>query len=340
MRMVFEVFLLSGEPLTIDGLIHFIHIAPLDHKKPWQEIPHFADLIARAQANVRNGTEEDRRIFAKVLEYWTQAYPKITDATRSGIITGFTAMAETLGGRGIHELIATETNLTPEMILSGKIVILDFPVKESVQGGRMVQAAWKLLFQQAIERRTDKGRREARPVFLWEDEGHLFFSQHDVDFQPTARDCRAAHVIISQNIHNFLHQGHDPHAVYAVFSAINTNIFHTNGDTETNNWASERIGKIRTNKLTTSGLLKPFRAEDYTIFERRPEDIKNIGGFQWDKRNEPAFAPEEFSKLKRGGDGTCQAVILWLAHQFADNGNKNFHVLTFEQESRQTQNLK
>jgi hypothetical protein len=94
------------------------------------------------------------------------------------------------------------------------------------------------------------------------------------------------------------------------------------------------LGKIRTNKLTTSGLLKPFRAEDYTIFERRPEDIKNIGGFQWDKRNEPAFEPEEFSKLKRGGDGTCQAVILWLAHQFADNANKNFHVLTFEQEPR------
>src|ERR1035438_10439672 len=69
-----------------------------------------------------------------------------------------------------------------------------------------------------------------RPVFLWEDEGHMFFSQYDVNFQPTARDCRASHVIISQNIHNFLHLGHDPHAVQAVFAAMNTYIFHTNGD--------------------------------------------------------------------------------------------------------------
>jgi len=337
MRMTFEVFLLSQEALTIDSLVRFINLAPLDVRKPWQDIPYFADLLARAEANSRNGSLTDQRIYAKVHEYWTTAFPKITDATRSGIVTGFTAMAEVLGGRGIHELISTDTNLTPEMILSGKIVILDFPLKESVQGGLMVQAAWKLLFQQAIERRTDKGQPEARPCFLWEDEGHLFFSQQDVDFQPTARDCRAAHVILSQNIHNFLHQGHDAHAVYAVFSAMNTNIFHTNGDLETNRWASERIGRIRTQKLTTSGnMVKPVQAQDYTIWQRRPEDNKTIGSFQWEKKEELALNPEDFSKLKRGGDGTCEGVILWLSHQFAINQQRNFCVKIFTQEPKPT----
>lgn len=330
-RMAFEVFLLSGESLSMDSIIRFVNIAPTDQKKPWQDIPYFSDLIARAGAFARNGTGEDQRIYAKAYEYWTGVFPKIADATRSGIVIGLTAMAEVLGGRGIYELIATTTNLTPEMILSGKIVILDFPLKESVQGGLMVQAAWKLLFQQAIERRTDKGLKTARPVFLWEDEGHLFFSQHDVDFQPTARDCRAAHVILSQNIHNFLHQGHDPHAIYAVFSAINTNIFHTNGDMETNTWASSRIGteakrKIQVNVTTNvqrPGLFTPPPKSDY-------ESKASISHNQ-----EAAFRPEAFSSLKKGGDGTCEAVLLWLSHNFKHNKGRPFCVIPFDQEQRQ-----
>jgi hypothetical protein len=243
-------------------------------------------------------------------------------------------MADTLSGRGIYEMVGTETNLTPEMILSGKVVILDIPLKGNIQGGLMVQAIWKLLFQQAVERRADKGLSTAIPAFLWEDEGHEFFSEHDVRFQPTARDIRAPHVIISQNIHNFLHLGHDSHAIMAVFAAMNTYIFHTNGDLDTNRWASERIGQIKKLKLTTDGLLKPTRAKDITWFEREPHEVENVGKLSFREEKKSALEPEDFMKLKRGGDGTCEAVVLWLSHRFSVNQNRNFCVLTFEQEPR------
>ena len=334
MRMLFDIFLLAGESLSMNRLVRFINLAPKKPTGEWRAIPFFGNVLVRAEENAQKGTDEDRRIFEEAFDYWTRAFPEITNATRSGIITGFTAMANTVTGRGIHEMIGTETNLTPEMILSGKIVIMDIPVKENVQGGLMVQAAWKLLFQQAIERRADKGLNSARPVFLWEDEGHLFFSQHDVDFQPTARDCRAAHVILSQNIHNFLQQGHNAHAIYAVFSAINTHIFHTNGDFDTNQWAAQRIGQLKKLKLTTDGLLRPLTAKDISIFERPPEETRNVGHFSLEKETKNAVEPEDFMRLKRGGDGTCEAIILWLSHQFAVNRNRNFCFLTFEQEKR------
>jgi hypothetical protein len=146
-------------------------------------------------------------------------------------------MADALKGRGIFDLMSSKTTITPESILSGKIVILDLPLKECGQGGLMVQAAWKYLFQRAIERRADKGLKTARPAFLWEDESHLFFSPHDIDFQPTARDCRAAHVMISQSLHNFYQLGHNPHAVQGVLATMNSQIFHANGDLDTNKWA-------------------------------------------------------------------------------------------------------
>ena len=336
MRKLMDIMLLAGEPLTLNGMVRFINLAPNDPGQDWRGIKIVASVITRAEKTALEGTDEDKRIYREAFEYWTQAYPKIADVTRSGFITAFSAMADTLSGRGIYEMICTETNLTPEMILSGKIVILDIPLKGNIQGGLMVQSLWKLLFQQAVERRADKGLKTARPAFLWEDEGHEFFSQHDVRFQPSARDCRAPHIIISQNIHNFLHLGHDQHAVQAVFAAMNTYIFHTNGDLDTNRWASARIGEVKKLKLTTDGLLKPLRDKDISFFDRQPGEVENVGRLKIAEETKQAMLPEDFAKLQRGGEGTCEAVILWLSHRFAANQNRNFCVLTFEQEPQTT----
>jgi len=334
MRNLFDLFELAQEILTIENLTHFLSAAPQGFEKPWTAYDYFADLLVEAERNVKAGTDEDDRIFRRVFTYWTKEYPNLYPATRSGIYANFSSMASILSGRGIYELVSTETNLTPEMILSGKIVVLDFPLKGNVKSGLMVQAAWKLLFQQAVERRADKGQPTARPVFLWEDEGHLFFSHYDVDFQPTARDCRAAHVIMSQNIHNFLHLGHSPHGVYAVFAAMNTYILHTNSDFETNEWVSKRIGDEKNIKLKASGLLlRSPSEEDLAFFEtRRPDDVKSIGAFSWTEERKRAIPPEDFGKLKKGGDGICEAIILWLSHKFAVNGGKQYNRIWFEQE--------
>jgi len=334
MRKLTDTLLLAGEPLTLNRMMRFVNNAPQDKTTNWRNLKPFCAILACAKENADQGTDEDKRIFRECFQYWTQTYPAIPAVTRGGFITAFSAMADTLSGRGIYEMVGTETNLTPEMILSGMVVVLDIPLKGNIQGGLMVQAIWKLLFQQAVERRADKGLSTARPAFLWVDEGHEFFSEHDVRFQPTARDIRAPHVIISQNIHNFLHLGHDSHAIMAVFAAMNTYIFHTNGDLDTNRWASERIGQIKKLKFTTDGLLKPTRAKDITWFEREPHEVENVGKLSLREEKKSALEPEDFMKLKRGGDGTCEAVVLWLSHRFAVNHNRNYCVLTFEQEPR------
>jgi len=334
MRKLVDIFLLAGEPVSLDGMVRFIDHAPTSPDKDWREDEMFADVLNRAEAFARQGSEMDKRVFRETFDYWTRAYPNVADVTRSGFITAFSAMADNLSGRGIYEMVATETNLTPEMILSGKVVVLDIPLKGNVQGGMMAQSMFKLLFEQAVERRADKGQSTARPAFLWEDEGHMFFSQQDVNFQPTARDVRAPRVILSQNLHNFYQQGHNQHAVEAVFSAMNTMFFHTNGDMTTNRWASDKIGEIRKLKLTTDGLLRPMQDKDYSFWERRPEEVKNVGKMSIAEERKSGLPPEDFARLKRGGDGTSEAVLLWLSHQFAVNGNRNFCVVTFMQEPR------
>jgi hypothetical protein len=80
--------------------------------------------------------------------------------------------------------------------------------------------------------------------------------------------------------------------------------------------------------------VRGFTDKDNSFFSRRPEEVESAGGFSIEERRERAIPPEEFSKLKRGGDGTCEAVILWLSHKFSVNKNRNFCVRTFQQEPR------
>jgi hypothetical protein len=333
MRELFDVFLLAQEPLTIDSLTRFVTKAPEHPTQEWRSIRYFGEILARAEAKRKN--EEDERVFERVLDYWTESYPRIAAQTRSGIVLGFTAMANALSGRGIHNLISTETTLTPEMILSGKIVILDLPLKDCGQGGLLIQAAWKYLFQRAIERRADKGLPTARPVFLWEDEGHLFFSQHDIDFQPTARDCRASHVLISQSLHNFYHLGHNPHAVEGVFATMNTHVFHANGDLETNRWASARLGtglKTLVN-VSISSQPKPRSEPKHWLLDMfQQEERQSTASTSVNQHREALFHPETFSQLKKGGDGYCQAVVFWVSHHFRDNQGRPFRLTVFEQD--------
>jgi hypothetical protein len=355
MRSMFEAFILARESLTIDGLNRFLSQAPKarlnDPANDWRGIPIFGDILTRAS---RADGPGEPRVFVHILEYWTREYPSYSDKTRSSFTLGFSAMADVLSGRGIHELACDITTLTPEIILSGGIVILDLPIKTYGQGGLLIQAAWKHLFQRAIERRTradndahrylmypwtddlsaasavvQPGTGDRRcPVFLWEDEGQFFFSKHDIDFQATCREARAAHVVISQNLHNFYQRGYGRHAVEGVFALMNTQVFHCNGDEVTNRWAAEKIGKelkLRFNFSTSrSDQTKPDQFFESTT---RSKTFGSSSSKNW----ELLVRPEEFSALMKGGKGTSEAIVLWMSHQFQNNDGKPYAKIIFNQ---------
>lgn len=333
LRHMITIFLLADEPLTPERFKHFVRDAPHEPSGRWREFPYFGTLLGRAEQRAVAGSEEDKRVFQEALYYWTEDFPRSTPVTRSGIEMTVSAVADSLGERGVHQLISTGTNVTPEMMLSGKIIILDVSLKENLEGGRMVQSAWKLAFQQAVERRADKGQANARPCFMWEDEGHLFFTDHDSEFQTTARDCRVARVILSQNLHNFHQHGHTEHEVMSVFSAMNLTILHSNPDSMTNEWAARRIGTSKKLEVKSKGIVRPFKGKDMTfgpggfsIGDPRSGGLTTSEIKDWD------FPPEDFEKLKKGGDGTCSAVVLWVSHQFAINKGKHYCIKTFRQD--------
>jgi len=342
LNATFDLFLMAGGEITFDRLANFVAAAPTPKENEtlpaseaaWLRIPVFGEVLKKAKENAASA--EDLRVFKRTTDYWRKIYPGLSSKTRTSITLGVFAMLDTFRGRDIPDLISSDTNLTPESIMSGKIVVLDLPIKEFGQTGLLIQSAWKYLFQMALERQAKAGDPSRRPVFLWEDEGQHFFSNHDHHFQATARSARVCRVILSQNLHNFYMEfgGAGGAAANSVFGNLNTKIFHTNSDPMTNEWAAKHFGQEIHHRVSISHNPPP-----------PPSPSNNIGEGLWAAFNPPsttgvstteqweyAVRPEEFNLLRNGGsknDFQVDAYITWLGA--GDNGDQHFTHTTFNQ---------
>jgi hypothetical protein len=217
--------------------------------------------------------------------------------------------------------------------MSGKIVVLDLPLKELQHTGLMVQSTWKYLFQTALERQDNANSPRRRPVFLWEDEGQYFFSDHDHHFQDTARSARVCRVILTQNLPGFYKEfgraGAD--ITNSVFGNLNTKIFHNNSDLQTNEWASRHFGQeIHTRySITNSPTPQP---SDFFGMVKQSLDPPNTTSVSAGESWEPAVRPEEFNVLRTGGpenDFMVDAYITWMG--LSTGRQKHFTKITFAQ---------
>ena len=192
--------------------------------------------------------------FARAVEFWTSHYAALNDRTRTSIVSTFTAKSASLLHSPIKELLCGNDDplacpARPEATMeSGRIVVLNLPVKLYGDVGRFAQTLWKTVWQRAVERRTGKLETDPgqHPVFLWADEAQYFITREDALFQQTARSSMAATVFLTQNISNYYAamKGHSAREhTDSLLGNLQTKIFHANGDPATNEWASRLFGK-------------------------------------------------------------------------------------------------
>jgi hypothetical protein len=335
LNATFDLFLLAGGEITFDRLASFVQNAPTErlpsNEGEWLKVPVFGSILTMAKQSAT--TDEDRRIFERATDYWFKVYPGLGSRTRTSVTLGVFSLLDAFRGRDIPDIISSDTNVTPESIMAGKIVVLDLPLNSLGHAGLVVQSAWKFLFQTALKRRERARSPHQRPVFLWEDEGQHFFSEHDHHFQATARSSRVSRVLLSQNVHNFYQQfGQGGREVAnSVFGNLNTKIFHKNSDPETNEWASRMFG-TETRMRTSFSHQPPQPAKDMWDSIRRMVDPPSTGGTSTAPNDEPAVRPEEFALLRNGGpenDFQVDAYITWLG--LSAEGGRHFTNATFIQ---------
>ena len=256
LRNVIDLAILAGNDVSLPRLYQIVTSAPRSREEladeKWLNESLCFELIAEAskQAEKVNRNED----FELVQTYWLREFPGLAEETRSVIVSTFTSLVDCFLRGTLRKLFCTDLNIRPEDSFEGKIIILNLPIKEWNDLGQFAQALFKFVWQRAVERRVpiemgheEKGEK-IRPVFLWADESQFFANSSDALFQSTARSSRCATVYLTQNLPSYISAfggANQRNEAEAFIGNLQTKIFHANGDSVTNNWAADSIGRAR-----------------------------------------------------------------------------------------------
>ncbi len=211
---------------------------------------YFINVIYKIQSAEFAG-EEQKYDATLIEDYWFTDFAELSDRTRSNITESLMGVIQPFLSRGILRnqfSSGLDNELLPEKIIEEKkIVIVDFPIKEFGFAGMIASIIYKSIFQGAAERRKVGKEANPKPACLWIDEYQNFCNpQTDAQFQTTARSSWISTVYITQNMNNlyFIMGNSQPQArAKSLVSNLNLKFFASNADFETNQWASDMIGK-------------------------------------------------------------------------------------------------
>jgi hypothetical protein len=241
---ILELFLAAGVVPSLQLAKEVVDSAPKSVSQTrdplWQSESRCWALIQKSRANAASAPD-----FATAENYWLKQFPDMAEKMRSSIVATFAAsLARHFCFNDVHRLFGELTNVTPEDIFNGKIIVVDMPVKIDGAAGRFAAIIWKYCMQLAVGRRIDK----RRPVFIFADESQHFFTDYDQMFQTTARSSRCSVVYLTQNLGNYMSQSPGEagrHRVESMCNCLKTRIIHQCSDPATRNWFANAIGKHR-----------------------------------------------------------------------------------------------
>jgi hypothetical protein len=283
-------------------------------------------------------TESQRLDYDAMEAYWLSEFPDLAQKTRSIIVQSFVSLVDPFTRSPLRELFCTETTFTPEDAQKGKIIILDLPVKEWGDVGRIAQVLFKVCFQKATERRNIE--KSPIPVLLFADEAQLFLTSYDELFLQTARSSRAITVYLSQNLPNYYSAlgGHQKaeHQANSILGNLSTHIYHANGDANTNEYAAKRIAQVwqmrrgantghSSNTSQTGGSLNQDTTTNVNYSDNTGTSMSEQLAYQ--------VLPQEFTTYRQGGPANnfeVDALVFKPGRTFRATGT-NYTRVTFRQ---------
>lgn len=329
LNRVIDLIKMSDEELSVYNMVQIVNSIPdpyemsiIGNLSADEDLLNYAETnycfkcAYLADKNLNRNDYKSIRDFDLVYNYFFKEFPKLHNETRTTIQEMFLGLAEPFLSGLLADHFASGLNIIPEMTFEGKVIILDFPVKQYLEAGIYAQSIFKLIWQQATERRSVN--ESTLPVFLWVDESQYFVNEYDMLFQTTARSSRACTVFLTQNISNYyaaLGGAASKAKVDSLLGNLSTKIFHANNDYVTNDWAAKTIGQAYKNISS----------------------LNNIGGQQATSGLQQSFnwqvEPRIFTQLKSGGidnNFVVEGVIVTTGREWGKE-KKNFSIKGFSQ---------
>jgi len=249
-----DLCLLTQKKIKFEHIYKIVQSAPKSKAElssaSWQKGSQCFRLMEHAartlsQAEKSDTADQLARRLHSIEDFFYGNWLYLSEKTRSIVEQMFFGFGDRFMRDLLYRLFNTETTVTPEDTIKGKIILVNLPYLMYENVGRDGQVLFKYVWQRAMQRRQI--RENSRPTFLWVDEAHYFLHDHDIDHQSTARSYRACTVYLTQNLPNYcLHAGGGEKGIYhfkALAGNLGTKFFHANSDTETNEYAANLIGK-------------------------------------------------------------------------------------------------
>lgn len=283
----------------------------------WKATSYCWQLITQAAARP-DKTARETHDLDTAARYWHATFPRLSDRTRTNVVATFTSVADTIQHGLPWELFGTTTTIVPEVTYkTGAVLILDFPVQEYGEQGRIIQGIFKLMFQRAILRRNVAT--DPRPVFLWADEAQNFVSSFDYQYQAVARSARAATVYLTQNISSYYSVLRGQHETNSFLGNLQTKIFHANSDHATNQYAADVLGVERITGYSYSS---------------SSNDNGSSRGSSGSETVRYKLMPSAFTTLKKGGEANkkqVEAIVFQGGRIFKATGDTYLKIIFNQQ---------
>jgi hypothetical protein len=331
LRNLVDLIVLARGRVTVPDLYRLLVSAPsnLDEVRSAQfRAKSFCfECLDAAEKGIK--TPRQKHDFDLVADYLLWDLPRLSEKTRSIIMSSFTSMIDVIQRGALRELHCTETNVTPLDIERGRIVVVDVSVREFGDVGLFTAMIWKYSFQKSIERRDVV--KSPRPVALWADEAQNFLSSYDQLFLSTSRSAKVSTVFLTQNIANVYAALGGEKGKYEADSILGnfaTKVFHANGCHLSNTFASEALGSSR--QFLMSG---NSQQGEQTAFQMITGTGRSTSSAGYSESVLPEIDPGFFTQLRTGGPGhswLVDAVIFSNGVKFKSTG-KPYLLTTFRQ---------
>jgi type IV secretory pathway TraG/TraD family ATPase VirD4 len=308
-----DVLLAAGEPVSLPAIYRLIQSCPrrdgeVDefYDDVWRDSSFCFQCLARAAAG--DLTQEAQQDLEAAATYLCEELPRLAEQTRASILATFKGMALPFLRSPMREVFGTDTTLRLEdSFEAGKIILVDYPLREFGEVGRLVGGMMKYFYMAAVERRAI--HENAPPCFLFIDEFQDFLSPYDAKFLATARESRCACVLLTQNISNLYAQLSAANAksvVDALLGNCTTKILCANADAITNRWAADLIAQTWQSKASSSTNSGQQMSQGTSIGQQLAYQV----------------LPAEFSTLQKGGppDWTVETVFFQGGRVFKASG--------------------
>lgn len=320
-KATIELASFAGLPLRFDLLADLVRSGPQSvaqwNDPAWREESVCYQCVKEAEGRNDRDAEAEAD-FQTARSYWVNDFARLHPETRSSIMLSFTMVVDLFNARPLRRLLSSDTTVTPDDTFAGKVIVIDLPMQQYYQAGRIAQFVWKYVWQRAVLRRPAGS---TRPVFLWADESQNFISDFDPEFQAVARSAKACTVYLTQNISmykNMLGEGSD-NAVESFLGNLQTKIFHQNSSTDTNEWAADLFARDwMTKRGTQSGWTKGGASS----------------GTSTNTDMQHQVPPITFTRLATGGpkNGFVVEAVLYKGGTIFNATGKNFLKAEFNQQ--------